>query len=204
MLTGNSTAATALFTSDAIPEGYSTRTRIEGALAIGRYLKRALPIPPYGPGTIRHVLGSMTGGGYEWFGGPGAAASHGIVALALDNDEGFTDRGAATATCLAYRAPTLDVKVLGCVLRQPYLIFDRYEVAAKKEWIPRLKSMEENADVHLLNALMCTEINWMIDFPLEEHQNPYNFPIFGNKKQLAQMPRTHIIKAPLDPVADEV
>jgi hypothetical protein len=83
---GNSTAATELFTYDAVLIDQSTRTRIEGALAIGRYLQRALPALPYGIGaTVRHVVGAARGGAYEWVGGPGAAARDGIIALHLDH-----------------------------------------------------------------------------------------------------------------------
>jgi hypothetical protein len=81
---GDAEAAAALFTYDAIFEDTTLRTREEGQLAIGRYLQRALPQLPYGPGTtLRHVLGSARGGGYEWQtdGGP---VRNGITALELD------------------------------------------------------------------------------------------------------------------------
>lgn len=43
------------------------RTRIEGRLATGRYFDRALNSVPYGAGSsLRHVVGSAQGGGYEW------------------------------------------------------------------------------------------------------------------------------------------
>lgn len=60
-------AAMALFSNDAVFEDITLRTRQEGQTAIGRYLQRALEHLPYGPGTtLRHVLGSVEGGGYEW------------------------------------------------------------------------------------------------------------------------------------------
>lgn len=81
---GNATAATALFSSDAIFEDYTLRTRQEGVIAIGPYLQRALPLLPYGVGTtVRHVLGSVQGGGYEWQTN-GQQVRNGVTALELD------------------------------------------------------------------------------------------------------------------------
>ncbi|KAL7947148.1 hypothetical protein V8C42DRAFT_364353 [Trichoderma barbatum] len=88
---GNGTAAAALFARDAIFEDGATRTKIEGKEAIERYLSRAIPTLPYGPNTtIRHVVGNEKGGGYEWIGGLGAIAHHGILVIELDNDQLIT------------------------------------------------------------------------------------------------------------------
>lgn len=86
---GNASAAADLFSADAIFEDTTTRAQVAGRLAIGRYLQRALSKLPYGPGvTLRHVLGSAQGGGYEWQtdGLPG----NGITALELDGDGAIT------------------------------------------------------------------------------------------------------------------
>ncbi|MFI1028362.1 hypothetical protein [Streptomyces sp. NPDC020951] len=83
---GDSAAAAKLFSVDAVFEDMTTRTGIDGRLAIGRYLERALPALPYGPGTtVRHVLGSSKGGGYEWR-TDDQAVPNGITALELDKD----------------------------------------------------------------------------------------------------------------------
>lgn len=64
---GNASAAAAMFSYNAIWEDYTLSTRIEGQIGIKAYLQRALSSLPYGPGTeLYHVLGSATGGGYEW------------------------------------------------------------------------------------------------------------------------------------------
>jgi hypothetical protein len=82
---GDANAAAALFSYDAILEDFTLRTREEGLLAIGRYLQRALPYLPYGPGTtLRHVLGNDHGGGYEWQ-TDGQSVRNGITALELDS-----------------------------------------------------------------------------------------------------------------------
>jgi hypothetical protein len=87
---GNAEAAAALFTYDALFEDTTLRTREEGQLAIGRYLQRALPQLPYGPGTtLRHVLGSAQGGGYEWQ-TDGRPVRNGITALELDGTGAIT------------------------------------------------------------------------------------------------------------------
>ncbi|KAI8686548.1 hypothetical protein NCS55_00331200 [Fusarium keratoplasticum] len=85
--TGNGSATAALFDVDAVWEDRTMRTLLDGRLAIERYLARALASLPYGTGaTVRHVVGSEQGGGYEWIGGPGAAARHGMTALKLNKD----------------------------------------------------------------------------------------------------------------------
>ncbi|UPK97116.1 hypothetical protein LCI18_008051 [Fusarium solani-melongenae] len=83
--TGNGSATAALFDVDAVWEDRTTRTLLDGRLAIERYLARAFASLPYGIGaTVRHVVGSEQGGGYEWIGAPGAAAHHGMTALKLN------------------------------------------------------------------------------------------------------------------------
>lgn len=89
--TGNSNAAAALFDVDAVWEDRTTRTLIDGRLAIERYLARACSSLPYGLGaTIRHVVGSVQGGGYEWVGGSDAAARQGMTALKLNESRLIT------------------------------------------------------------------------------------------------------------------
>jgi hypothetical protein len=90
LVTDDGQAAAALFSADAVFEDMSTRTRVEGRLAIGRYLRRALGELPYGPGaTLRHVLGSAQGGGYEWQTNS-EPVRNGITALELDGDSAIT------------------------------------------------------------------------------------------------------------------
>ena len=84
LVVNDSDAAVALFSYDAIWMDLKLRTRQEGQPAIGRYLKRALAPLPYGSGaTLRHVLGSLEGGGYEWE-AEGNSTLNGITALELD------------------------------------------------------------------------------------------------------------------------
>jgi acetyl esterase/lipase len=56
------------------------------------------------------------------------------------------------AATLGFRAQSLGIPVKGLVLRQPVFIFNTYQKAAKKEWLPLLKSREENADSPILGA----------------------------------------------------
>ncbi len=59
--------------------------QILGRLAIQRYLTRALPKVPCGPGArLAHVVGSDLGGGYEWQAAPGFPQRRGNTALELD------------------------------------------------------------------------------------------------------------------------
>jgi hypothetical protein len=83
---GNVDAAAELFNSDAVLVDLTLRTRVEGDLAIGRYLQRAIDSVPYGFGsTLRHVLGTDVGGGYEWQTDGRIAVRNGITALELDD-----------------------------------------------------------------------------------------------------------------------
>jgi hypothetical protein len=83
---GDATAAAALFTPDALYEDMALHARVEGQLQIQRYLTRALPSVPYGPGaSVANVTGSAQGGGYEWHAAPAAAPLvRGHTALQLD------------------------------------------------------------------------------------------------------------------------
>jgi hypothetical protein len=81
---GDAEAAITLFAPDATFEDLTLHSTIVGQQAISGFLDRALPLLPYGPGTsVRHVVGSAQGGGYEWT-KPGATVPNGIVALELD------------------------------------------------------------------------------------------------------------------------
>jgi ketosteroid isomerase-like protein len=81
---GDATAATALFTADAVFEDLTLHTRLAGPLTIGPYLDRSLAVLPYGPGTaIRHTVGGTQGGGYEWT-KKGAPVDRGVIAIELD------------------------------------------------------------------------------------------------------------------------
>lgn len=82
---GDAARSAALFSADAVFEDLTTRAGLQGRLAIGRYLQRALPQLPYGPGAVvRHVLGSAQGGGYEWV-VDGRPELSGVTALELDS-----------------------------------------------------------------------------------------------------------------------
>jgi ketosteroid isomerase-like protein len=89
-LSGNDAArAGALFAYDAVYEDMALRAQIQGQAAITRYLTRAAGKLPYGAGaSLRHVVGSDQGGGYEWVAAPafGATVRHGVTALVLDRD----------------------------------------------------------------------------------------------------------------------
>ncbi|KAF4989041.1 hypothetical protein FDECE_14832 [Fusarium decemcellulare] len=86
LATGNADAAADCFSTDALFEDATTRLRVEGRHAIRRYLNRATDKLPYGQGSsLRHVLGSSRGGGYEW-GTQGKEVRNGITALELDGE----------------------------------------------------------------------------------------------------------------------
>jgi hypothetical protein len=88
---GNSIAAASLFAFDAVFEDRTTRTRIEGRNSIQEYFSRALASVPYGNGTIvRHVVGSLTGGAYEWIGAPTAPTQNGISGFKLNSNGSIT------------------------------------------------------------------------------------------------------------------
>jgi hypothetical protein len=80
------TAASALFSPDAVYEDMALHAQILGRLAIQRYLTRALPSLPYGIGaSVAHVEGSDQGGGYEWLAAVSASPMRrGHTAIELD------------------------------------------------------------------------------------------------------------------------
>jgi len=81
---GDAAAAAALFTNDATFEDLTLHATMVGQQAIGGFLDRAAALLPYGPGTsVRHVVGTAQGGGYEWR-NSGATVPNGIIALELD------------------------------------------------------------------------------------------------------------------------
>ena len=80
---GDVSAATALFSSEAVFEDRTLRTQIVTRSAIERYIGRAASQVPYGTGEkIRHIVGGDLGGGYEWISATGG--DHGVIALELD------------------------------------------------------------------------------------------------------------------------
>lgn len=90
LTTGDAALAEKLFSADAVFEDLTTRTLLHGRLALCRYLQRALPELPYGPGAaVRHVVGSAQGGGYEWI-TDGRPVPNGITALELDEAHRIT------------------------------------------------------------------------------------------------------------------
>ncbi|MCX4906575.1 hypothetical protein [Streptomyces sp. NBC_00878] len=69
--------------ADAVFEDLALHTELIGHKAIAAHLKRALPLLPYGQSaSVRHVVGSTQGGGYEWA-SPHNPVSRGVVALEL-------------------------------------------------------------------------------------------------------------------------
>jgi hypothetical protein len=78
-----------LFGYDAQFEDMALRTQIRGQAAIIRYLQRALPDLPYGQASIRHIVGTDQGGGYEWH-AEGRAVPRGAAALELSQDAKIT------------------------------------------------------------------------------------------------------------------
>ena len=82
---GDITAAMELFSTDAAYEEVSAHVQITSQSSIQAYLTKAAAILPYvGHGTgVRHVLGSDSGGGYEWTAASGPVP-RGITALELD------------------------------------------------------------------------------------------------------------------------
>jgi ketosteroid isomerase-like protein len=86
---GDANRASELFTYDAQFEDMALRTQIRGQAAITRYLERALPALPYAQASIRHILGTDQGGGYEWH-TEGHAVPRGATALQLSEDGKIT------------------------------------------------------------------------------------------------------------------
>ena len=82
---GNIPAAMRLFSTDAVYEDVPAHIQITSQSSIQAYLTKAAAILPYvGHVTgVRHVLGSDSGGGYEWTAASGPVP-RGITALELD------------------------------------------------------------------------------------------------------------------------
>uniref|UniRef100_A0A8H7MZE5 SnoaL-like domain-containing protein n=1 Tax=Bionectria ochroleuca TaxID=29856 RepID=A0A8H7MZE5_BIOOC len=82
---GDYDSAASLLAPDAVLEDFSLRARIDGRLAVEKYLKRAVASLPYGTGSaLNHIVGNEKGGAYEWNGTPEAAGRNGITAIELD------------------------------------------------------------------------------------------------------------------------
>jgi ketosteroid isomerase-like protein len=86
---GDSDRAGELFAYDAQFEDMALRTQIRGQAAITRYLQRAMPDLPYAQASIRHIVGTDQGGGYEWS-AEGRAVPRGAAALELGQDGKIT------------------------------------------------------------------------------------------------------------------
>jgi hypothetical protein len=86
---GDADRAGALFAYDAQFEDMALRTQIRGQAAISRYLHRAMPDLPYAQASIRHIVGTDQGGGYEWL-AEGRAVPRGAAALELGQDGRIT------------------------------------------------------------------------------------------------------------------
>jgi len=86
---GDANRAGELFAYDAQLEDMALRTQIRGQAAITRYLQRAMPDLPYAQASIRHIVGTDQGGGYEWH-AEGGAAPRGATALELSQDGKIT------------------------------------------------------------------------------------------------------------------
>jgi ketosteroid isomerase-like protein len=82
---GDADRAGELFAYDAQFEDMALRTQIRGQAAITRFLQRAMPDLPYAQASIRHIVGTGQGGGYEWL-GQGRAIPRGAAALELNGD----------------------------------------------------------------------------------------------------------------------
>ena len=84
---GDAAAAADLLSPDAVYEDMALHGQVLGKLQIKRYLTRALPKVPYGPGAaVAHVVGSDQGGGCEWRAAPTFPQRRGNTALALDSE----------------------------------------------------------------------------------------------------------------------
>ncbi|CAH0046479.1 unnamed protein product [Clonostachys solani] len=82
---GDYKSAVSLLAPDVVLEDFSLRARIDGRLAVEKYLKRAVVSLPYGTGSVvNHIVGNEEGGAYEWTGTPKAVGRNGITAIELD------------------------------------------------------------------------------------------------------------------------
>lgn len=82
---GDARAAGDLMHTDVLLEDMSLRTQVIGRIEATAYLGRILDDVPYGRASwLRHVVGGINGGGFEWAAGPGADSLAGITALERD------------------------------------------------------------------------------------------------------------------------
>jgi hypothetical protein len=89
--TGDVDATTDLLHTDVVLDDMSLRAHLVGRIETVRYLERILADVPYGrSSTLRHVVGGIAGGGFEWTAGPMHDALVGITALELDEDTRIT------------------------------------------------------------------------------------------------------------------
>ncbi|MFI9383521.1 nuclear transport factor 2 family protein [Kutzneria sp. NPDC052558] len=80
---GDAAAAAALFSPDATFEDLTLHAAIVGRQSIKGFLDRSFPLLPYGLGTsVRHTVGSVHGGGYEWV-RPDGPVRNGVIAIEL-------------------------------------------------------------------------------------------------------------------------
>ncbi|MEU3985370.1 nuclear transport factor 2 family protein [Streptomyces sp. NPDC026672] len=87
---GDTDRVTDLFHPDAVLEDLALHTVVTGRHSIASFLNSALSSLPYGPNaTVRHVLGTGRGGGFEWT-NPSAPAPRGITSLTLDDTGAIT------------------------------------------------------------------------------------------------------------------
>jgi hypothetical protein len=104
----DATSATALLAPDAEFDDLGLNLHLVGPQAIHSFLKRALRLLPYGSGaTVRHVVGSDAGGGYEWTAGvdTGHPGLPGVTALELDgNGKIFRITSAWDASAISRKA----------------------------------------------------------------------------------------------------
>lgn len=83
---GDADAVAGLFAFHGVYEDMTLRAQIIGAPAVADYLARVVSDLPHGPGSsVRHVVGSATGGGYEWR-NPTNSPARGATMLELDDD----------------------------------------------------------------------------------------------------------------------
>lgn len=84
---GDASATASLLHTDVVLEDRSLRACVLGRIEVIRYLGRVLADVPYGRDSqLRHIVGGVHGGGYEWTAGSHADGLVGITALELDAD----------------------------------------------------------------------------------------------------------------------
>jgi ketosteroid isomerase-like protein len=88
---GDAAAAASVFDYDAILEDRSLRIQVIGRSAIQRFFETTLSHHPLGvESRLRHIVGGVAGGGFEWHAAPQFGAADGITALTLDTDADIT------------------------------------------------------------------------------------------------------------------